>query len=99
MSWDSWCRLLGLRNAFRSLGTEEVCTAFLRFWDWARKRQGASLRCIRALLAPDPPISSLLISNAHHIVAQQYLLMSNLVEERSCNVARVHDTLGMPFVI
>jgi hypothetical protein len=44
-------------------------------------------------------IDSLLIANAHHIVAQQYLLMSNLVEERARNVARVHDAQGAPIVI
>jgi hypothetical protein len=32
-----------------------------------------------------------LIANAPHIVAQQYLLIIDLVDERDCNIARVHD--------
>ena len=44
-------------------------------------------------------INSLLIANAHHIVAQQYLLIIDLVEERDRNVARVQDALGSPIII
>src|SRR6478736_828062 len=44
-------------------------------------------------------INSLLIANAHHVVAQQYLLIIDLVDERNRNVARVQYALGSPIVI
>jgi hypothetical protein len=36
-----------------------------------------------------PRINSLLIANAQHVVAKQYFVVIDLVDERDCHVARV----------
>jgi hypothetical protein len=44
-------------------------------------------------------MNSLFIANAHHVVAQQYFVIIDLVDERNCDVARVQYALGSPPVI